>query len=96
MHLVVNKSITQDAQNDNQISKTIWKRYCLPFYENDPMDKALDSTQAAEDSLKGAIIYGHHDLVKEAVEEGADINQFLRPAHWESKKFVTPLSLAMQ
>lgn len=60
------------------------------------MDKAPDSIQAAEDSLKGAIIYGHHDLVKEAVEEGADINQFLRPAHWESKKFVTPLSLAMQ
>ena len=67
----------------------------LPESE-DALDKAPDSIQAAEDSLKGAIIYGHHDLVKEAVEEGADINQFLRPARWESEKFATPLSLAIQ
>lgn len=67
----------------------------LPQIE-DALDIAPDSIQAAEDSLKGAIIYGHHDLVKEAVEEGADINQFLRPARWESKKFATPILLAIQ
>ena len=69
---------------------------CSMPKSEDALDKAPDSIQAAEDSLKGAIIYGHHDLVKEAVEEGADINQFLRPARWESKKFATPLSLAIQ
>ena len=69
---------------------------CSMPKSEDALDKAPDSIQAAEDSLKGAIIYGHHDLVKEAVEEGADINQFLRPARWESKKFATPILLAIQ
>ena len=50
-----------------------------------------------ESTLASAIILGHDDTVKEIIENGngIDINHFSKSMKWESKKYDSPLSLAM-
>lgn len=48
----------------------------------------------AEDALTVGIIYGHHDLVIEAIGEGASVEAFSKSRKWNGLQHTTPLSLA--